>query len=742
MNRPEITVIVTVRDAVEEIRECLASLLRATTVPHRLLLADDASTDERVRSLLDEAEAENPHVELLRNERRLGHTETVNRALERSAPDDVVLLPGDTVVTRGWLRKLAEAASELPNLATVTPLSNAAGPLSVPRGRVVNPVSPPFTIERMGRLVERLSHRRRPLAPTGDGFCLYVTRRALDRVGLLDAGTFPEGPGSEEDFCLRASELGFVHRIEDATFVYHRRTASFRENRRRAEERSRESLSRLHPGHERLVERRLRKDPLDPFRREIEAAIWRAEDDAPRPVGRRVGRERPTLLHVVPEGDGWIGRAARDLARELRAEHRSLLLVIDRERWGLLDGDGIPEARPLGEYRFRSPWRLDRPLDEPRERAVREVCAIHDVAIAHVHHLLGTAPEILDLFEEMGIPTAVSFHDYHAVCPNGRLVDDTGGSCGGSCTTSEGRRAARARGPARLLPATLRRPPDCRTPSRWFRSPPRLKHAHVHLWRGRCAAALVRAQGFTAPSQAARSLLQRHFPFLADADFRVVEPGREPRTDRNVCAPPIRPPYRIVCLAASGACEALDVPAMERLLEIDEAAGHVFDFHFLGAPASPFDPERHGGIVHAPPRPRIADAEELAELLARIAPSFALVPSTGAEAHAPGLVEAWSAGLPVFAPDLGAMRERILERGGGWLLDPGDGAAWHREMVRIAAIGNEWEARRTEIDSMRLRTVREMAADHVALYRKIAGTSPVSPIAPLRESHRTTTPGP
>ena len=66
-----------------------------------------------------------------------------------------------------------------------------------------------------------------PEVITGVGFCMYVTRRALDLCGLLDEDTFGRGYGEEVDFCLRASRVGLRHLVEDSTFVYHRGGVSF-----------------------------------------------------------------------------------------------------------------------------------------------------------------------------------------------------------------------------------------------------------------------------------------------------------------------------------------------------------------------------------------------------------------------------------------------------------------------------------------------------------------------------------
>lgn len=60
-----------------------------------------------------------------------------------------------------------------------------------------------------------------------------------------------------------------------------------------------------------------------------------------------------------------------------------------------------------------------------------------------------------------------------------------------------------------------------------------------------------------------------------------------------------------------------------------------------------------------------------------------VLPSVGHENFPRSLVEAAALGLPVFASDQGALRELVVDGLSGWLLPPGQGAAWV-EAIRAA----------------------------------------------------------
>jgi O-antigen biosynthesis protein len=266
IRQTNITIIVPVFNAYEELKNCLESLIHKTQPPYRLLLIDDASTDVRIRPLLQQYESTYPYVITIFNNKNLGYTATINKGCVRAGPDDVVLLNSDTQVTQNWLKKMSDCAKSDPRVASVTPLSNAAGVFSVPLKDFNNQLPEFMSIDEMGDLVERLSLKKRPVVPTGHGFCMYVTRRALDDVGLFDETRFPQGYGEENDFCVRAGKRGFIHLIDDSTFIYHKRTSSYKDDKKIIISKSMRTLNVLHPEYKFMVLKWLASDPLDEFR--------------------------------------------------------------------------------------------------------------------------------------------------------------------------------------------------------------------------------------------------------------------------------------------------------------------------------------------------------------------------------------------------------------------------------------------------------------------------------------------
>ncbi len=264
-NPGNVTVIVPVYNALEETLNCLDSLVNNIEDNTRVIVIDDCSPDSALWPALVDYERRCASFFCVRNEVNLGYTATINKGI-RMADGDVVLLNSDTMVTSNWLAKMRNAAYSKDNIATVTPLSNAAGAFSLPENNQQNFIPEGVTLEQMANLVDEESPRLWPVVPTGNGFCMYIRRKALDKIGLFDEKSFPRGYGEENDFCQRAIKFGFLNIIDDATFIYHKCSASFKESKDIILPESERLMSQRWPEYHKEVRGWLSNDPLDSFR--------------------------------------------------------------------------------------------------------------------------------------------------------------------------------------------------------------------------------------------------------------------------------------------------------------------------------------------------------------------------------------------------------------------------------------------------------------------------------------------
>ena len=134
---------------------------------------------------------------------------------------DLILLDGATEVGPDFYAELLAVAAAEPDAATITPLSNDAGFLSVPRRNL------PWPLPSGGVTAAQAAARLRagalglhPRIPTALPHATLLRRAALQLVGSLDETLALRD--ALADFCVRATAAGLAHVVADELFVAHR----------------------------------------------------------------------------------------------------------------------------------------------------------------------------------------------------------------------------------------------------------------------------------------------------------------------------------------------------------------------------------------------------------------------------------------------------------------------------------------------------------------------------------------
>jgi O-antigen biosynthesis protein len=271
--RASISIIAPVYSDFEATTACFDSLSQELR-SHRsveIVVVDDASTDSRIKKLL-KALARMPRIHLLTNVHNLGFAGSVNRALEATRGGDVILLNADTVVPPGSIARLNEAAYSAPGIGTVTPLSNNGEFTSFPVPFQSNPLGSYQDVCDLDAAAARINAGRIVDMPNGTGFCLYITRACLDRVGVLSEA-FSRGYFEDVDFCLRARGAGFRNVCAASVYVGHAGSRSFGADKQPLVRRNLETIERWYPEYRPECAAFIRADPLRPLRAAIEQTI-------------------------------------------------------------------------------------------------------------------------------------------------------------------------------------------------------------------------------------------------------------------------------------------------------------------------------------------------------------------------------------------------------------------------------------------------------------------------------------
>jgi len=275
-------------------------------------------------------------VTLLRNEVNEGFVRSANRGMALHPDRDVVLLNSDAEVANDWLDRLAAAAQSATDIGTATPFSNNATICSYPFEGWGGGIPGTLGLAGVDRVAAEANRGQRAEIPTAVGFCMYIRRACLERVGAFDADRFGRGYGEENDFCMRALKAGWRHVLAADVFVFHEGAVSFSEGRTERLANAAEALLDRHPGYATLIHDFIRRDPLAELRARIDRARAAAGPAEAAEVLRERERERARM------------RADRD--------------AIDDEREALRRG--LVEASAIVEERSARLALRDRDVDE------------------------------------------------------------------------------------------------------------------------------------------------------------------------------------------------------------------------------------------------------------------------------------------------------------------------------------------------------------------------------------------
>lgn len=424
MNRSEgIDIIVPVYNALEHLRVCVSSIQEHTDLRlDRLILIDDCSPDQKVSEYLNSLEQ--PGIVVLHNEENLGFSGTINRGLQYSQRD-VLLLNADTIVTAGWIDKMLRCAYSDPAIATVTPFSNNATLCSIPNFCQDNIVPYGMSIEEYARIIERRSMRKYPRITVAVGFCMFIKREVIEKIGLFDEETFKRGYGEENDFCWRAEQMGYYHVLCDDTYIFHSGSASFLgEEKKKLMAEHEQILRGRYPRQLQENAEYVRDNPDQYLRSNVE-------------LYARLENGKKNILYVLhmdfrADASDSIGGTqfhVKDLMNQLREDHNVFVLARDGKilRLTIYQEDGQMSFHFFVEKKPQFQMFHSRELAE----VIDQILGAFRIDVVHVHHVMDLSLDIFRIAKERGIPLVATLHDFFYVCPTIKLLENGSRYCGG-----------------------------------------------------------------------------------------------------------------------------------------------------------------------------------------------------------------------------------------------------------------------------------------------------------------------
>lgn len=263
-----LSVIIPVYGDYEGTRRCIECTLENQPANnYRVFLVWDRGPDLRLRALCREYK-NHPHVTVVENKENVGFSGAVNSAILKSAPDDVILLNSDTVVCTNWARRMQQSAYAHPKLGTVVPFSNNATAWNVPF-----PNGQRLPKEDTINWVKAFDERAKSIGPkafempTGHGFCIFIKRTMISRIGLFDEMKFGVGQSEDNEFAMRMRASGYCTALAMNVFVGHDGSTSFADTADAWRAHGRQVLTQEFSHYIKEVRHFYADDPLADYRR-------------------------------------------------------------------------------------------------------------------------------------------------------------------------------------------------------------------------------------------------------------------------------------------------------------------------------------------------------------------------------------------------------------------------------------------------------------------------------------------
>ena len=631
---PLVDVVVPVYGGEDVTLRCLCSILASVNqTPYRLLVINDASPEPDLATAV-RALAGRFAFDLHEHDANRGFVATANEGMAADSSRDVVLLNSDAEVHGDWLDRLRAVALSTSDIGTVTPFTNNGTICSYPRMGVDN--REPFELRdaELDAIFSAVNGSGLVDIPTAVGFCMYVRRACIEQTGLFDEEAFGRGYGEENDFCLRATGRGWRHVLAAGVFVRHHGEASFGGDSSALMRSGLKVLNDRHPGYDKSIQEFIRRDPIQGFRRAVDAARL-----------QRLRAGRSSMLFLTHGIGGGTEQHVRDLARLL--DNQNIFSIILRPEPKGRVAIRCLEAGDLANLSFPAPGART-------GGELTDYLAGADVVHMHVHHLQGFGEAmpwwIADTAARLHVAYDVTLHDYMLVCPRVTLIHANGRYCGVAPTPVCQECVASGSSPFGV--------PD------------------VSEWRATSAEFLASARRVFVPSADAE---RRWRSWLPDRPFTVrrhPEPNAAPKRVR-VLGRVARQPLRVALIGALSEAKGSDVllacarDALSRKLPLS--------FVVIGFT------DRDETLLRLPNvtiTGRFDDEERARRLLRESHCAMAWFPAILPETFCFTLSIALDEGLFPVSFDIGAPADRILDQ--GW------GAVIPYELMRQPALINEF----------------------------------------------------
>lgn len=220
--KPAVAIVILNWNGKNFLEQFLPSVLASAYENKRVIVADNASSDDSVAFL----KAHYPQVEILQNSTNEGFAKGYNTALKQVQSDYYVLLNSDVEVTPNWINSVIELMESDAAIVACQPKLLAYNTKSFfeyagAAGGWIDSLGYPFMRGRVFDICEEDNGQYNDAAPCfwASGAALFVRASIYHEMGGLDEFFFAHQ--EEIDFCWRLQLAGYKVYTQPASVVYH-----------------------------------------------------------------------------------------------------------------------------------------------------------------------------------------------------------------------------------------------------------------------------------------------------------------------------------------------------------------------------------------------------------------------------------------------------------------------------------------------------------------------------------------
>ncbi len=252
-------IIIPIYNSPEWVKMCVYALYKNTPKEYigKVILMNDNS-DELTCNCIENLKNKYKSIEVYKNENNLGFIKNVNKGMDKTKEDYILLLNTDCLLSKNTIPKLIEHMEKNNKIGLICPISSNAANLSFD-------ILENYSYMQVNDMFYKNFKGMNFDACTVVGNCLMISRECMEKTGYLDEA-YGMGYGDETDYQFKAHKQGFEAKVAIDTYVFHKSEVSFGtspEKQKRLEHNREIFFSRWGEEYNKKMQEYVKNDPIE-----------------------------------------------------------------------------------------------------------------------------------------------------------------------------------------------------------------------------------------------------------------------------------------------------------------------------------------------------------------------------------------------------------------------------------------------------------------------------------------------